>query len=129
MSSYNQSQVIGYLGADPEDRSKEGGNTVVTFSVATTEKWKGKDGQVKESTDWHDIAVFGPLAETCAKYLKKGSQVLVVGKLRYRRWEKDGQTHKSASIHGSRVNFLSSSPRAEEVPTDSTPAGEDDLPF
>ena len=130
MSSKNRIDIIGNLGADPENRTKGEGNTVVTFSVATTEKWTGKDGQKHEATDWHDVAVFGKLGEICLKYLKKGSRVSVEGKLRYRNWVKDDQNHKSASIHAHEVLFLNTAPRAEEIPAgDNQPAAEDDLPF
>lgn len=130
MSSVNQIQILGNLGGDPVVRSKDGGNSVVTFSVATSEKWKDREGKVRESTDWHDVAVFGSLADICNKYLKKGSRVFVAGKLRYRTWEKDGQNHKGANVHAARVTFLDSAPHGGEVGVEAGAPGEgEDLPF
>lgn len=129
MNSFNQVQLIGNLGKDPETRTKEADRPVVVFSVATSERWTDRGGAKQEVTDWHNVVVFGKLAEVCAKHLKKGAHVQVVGKLRVRKYEKDGENRTSTSIHASQINFLSPLPRAEDVPNDATPAAEDDLPF
>jgi single-strand DNA-binding protein len=79
--------LIGNLGSDPEVRYTGDGTPVASFSVATTEKWKGKDGQMKESTEWHKVNAWRRLAEICGEYLKKGSKVYIEGKIQTRKWQ------------------------------------------
>ena len=79
MAGVNKVILVGNLGQDPEIKNLQGGNCVANFSLATTEKWTGKDGK-QEKTEWHKIVAWGKLAEICGKYLKKGSQVYVEGK-------------------------------------------------
>lgn len=88
----NKAMVIGNLGNDPEIRYTQSGTPVATFSVATTEKWKDKDGQQQEHTDWHRIVAWQKLAEICKEYLKKGSKVYIEGKMQTRKWEENGTT-------------------------------------
>lgn len=83
----NKVQLIGRLGKDPECRVFDSGDMVANFSVATSERWKDKSGQKQERTEWHNISVFGKLAEVCEKYLKKGSQVYIEGRLQTRKWQ------------------------------------------
>ena len=87
--SLNRVQLIGNLTRDPEVRNTMSGGTVVNFSVATSRRWTGKDGQPQEQTEFHNIVVFGKLADICAQYLKKGSKVYVDGRLQTRSWEGD----------------------------------------
>lgn len=89
MSYYNKVILIGNLGKDPEIRSFQNGGKVANFSMATTEAWKDKDtGERKERTEWHSIAILNEsLARVAEQYLKKGSKVLVEGKLRTRKWQ------------------------------------------
>jgi len=104
MASMNKVFLIGNLGKDPETR-QAGGNTVCNFSVATSEKWT-KDGQTNERTEWHRIQAWGKLAEVCAQYLKKGSQVCVEGKIQTREYEKDGEKRYATEIVAANVTFL-----------------------
>lgn len=83
----NRAELIGRLGKDPEIKTVNSGDTVCRLSVATSEKWTDKDGQKQEKTQWHNVVVWGKLAEVCGKYLKKGSQVFLAGKLETRSWE------------------------------------------
>lgn len=84
----NQAQLIGNLGRDPEVRTMNNGDKVCNFSIATTESWRDKSsGERKERTEWHNIVIFGPLAEVAEKYLQKGSKVYVQGKLATRKWQ------------------------------------------
>jgi single-strand DNA-binding protein len=80
--------LIGRLGKDPEVRYMPNGDAVANFSIATTEKWKDKQsGQMQEKTEWHNLTVFGKLAEVCGKYLKKGGLAYFEGKIQTRKWQ------------------------------------------
>ncbi len=103
--SVNRVILVGNLGADPESRVV-GERTVCNLSVATSETFKDKSGVRQERTEWHRISVWGPLAETCAKYLTKGRSVYIEGKLQTRKYEKDGQTRYSTDIVADTVTFL-----------------------
>ena len=83
----NRVFLIGNLGADPELRYTQNGKAVASFSLATTERRKGQDGQVQELTEWHRIVAWGKLAEICGEHLGKGSKVYVDGKLQTRKWK------------------------------------------
>lgn len=83
----NKAIIIGNLGADPEIKFTQSGTQVATFSVATTERWKGADGQMQESTEWHRIVAWKRLAEICGEYLHKGSKVYIEGKIQTRKWQ------------------------------------------
>jgi single-strand DNA-binding protein len=83
----NKVIIIGNLGKDVEMRTMPNGNAVADFSVATTETWKDKtSGQKQEKTEWHNIVVFGKLAEICGQFLTRGSKVYIEGSLRTRDW-------------------------------------------
>jgi len=77
----NKVMLIGNLGKDPEIRATQSGTSVVTFNLATTERWKDKDGQMQETTEWHRIGAWQKLADICGQYLHKGSKVYIEGKL------------------------------------------------
>ena len=83
----NKATLIGNLGADPEIRYTQEGTPVANFTVATTERWKGKDGQQQEQTEWHRIIAWRRLAEICGEYLHKGSKVYIEGKIQTRKWQ------------------------------------------
>lgn len=135
----NQAQIIGHLGRDPELRYLPSGEAVANFAIATTEKWKDKQsGEIKEHTEWHSISVFGRLAEIVEKYLHKGSLVFVSGKLKTRKYQKDGQDHYATSIQCQELKMLGGKPSDKERPEPSqkpqSKGGgfddmEDDIPF
>jgi single-strand DNA-binding protein len=109
MASVNKVILIGNLGRDPETRYLPDGRAVTNISIATTDTWKDKaSGEKKEATEWHRIAFFGRLAEIAGEYLKKGSQVYIEGKLRTRKYEKDGQDHYSTEIIADEMRMLGS---------------------
>jgi single-strand DNA-binding protein len=88
MSSLNKVTLIGRLGKDPEVRNFQNGNKVVNFSLATSERWKDSDGNQKERTEWHNVAIFNEkLGEIAERYLRKGSQVYLEGQLQTRKWQ------------------------------------------
>jgi single-strand DNA-binding protein len=103
----NRCTILGYLGQDPELRTTQNGTSVVSMSVATTDKWKDKaTGEMQENTEWHRIVCWGKQGETCNQYLTKGSQVYLEGRLQTRQWEdKDGVTRYTTEIVASRVLF------------------------
>jgi single-strand DNA-binding protein len=88
MSSVNKVTLIGNLGQDPEIRTANNGNKIVTLSVATSESWKGQDGNKQERTEWHRVVIFNDgLAKVAERYLRKGSKVYLEGKLQTRKWQ------------------------------------------
>ncbi|MFC1731262.1 single-stranded DNA-binding protein [candidate division KSB1 bacterium] len=101
----NKAFVYGNLTRDPELRSLPSGVQVTSFSVATNRVWKDKDGAKQESAEFHNIVVFGRQAETSAQYLKKGSSVLIEGRLQTRSWEADGVKKYRTEIVADRVQF------------------------
>ena len=107
MSGINKVIIVGRLGQDPEMKAVGQGSTVTRLNVATSETWVDKNGQKQERTEWHRITVWGKLAELCGKYLAKGRQVYVEGKLQTRSWEDNGQKKYATEIVASTVQFLS----------------------
>lgn len=87
MGSLNKVLLIGNLGKDPEVKSMTSGHKVANFSIATSESWKDKEGNRTEKTEWHNIVMWRGLAEIAEKYLRKGSQVMIEGKLQTRSWD------------------------------------------
>ncbi len=107
MAGINKVILVGNLGSDPELRNTPSGTSVCEFSVATNETWKGKDGQTQDRTEWHRIIVWGRLGENCAKFLSKGRQVYVEGRLQTRSWEdKDGNKRYTTEIVARDIQFL-----------------------
>lgn len=104
----NKVILIGNLGKDPEIRYTQSGTQVATFTVATTERWKGQDGQMQESTEWHQIVAWQRLAEICGEYLHKGSRVYIEGKLQTRKWQdKEGNDRYTTEIVAREMKMLS----------------------
>lgn len=109
MAGVNKVILIGHLGKDPEVRHLEGGNSVANFTLATNDYYKDKQGTRVERTEWHNIAAWRGLAELAEKYLRKGSQVYVEGKLRTRQYQdKDQQTRYITEIVADEISLLSS---------------------
>ncbi len=149
MASVNKVILVGNLGRDPELRYTPGGSAVANFTLATNEKWRDKDGNNQERTEWHRIVVWNRTAENCAQYLHKGSSVYLEGKLQTREWEdKDGHKRYTTEINALTVQFLggrggtsgggggddddddgggSSSSSSPESPNDAPPG--EDVPF
>jgi single-strand DNA-binding protein len=142
MSGVNKVIIVGRLGADPELKSVGNGQSVARLNVATSEMWTGKDGQKQERTEWHRIVVWGKQAENCAKFLAKGRQVYVEGRLQTRSWEDTatGQKKYATEIVANTVQFLgggaerSTSTSSSDNYTDFGPEpsfdqSTDDIPF
>lgn len=95
----NRVQLIGHLGADPEIKTLESNKKVARISLATNDEYTDKKGEKVKQTQWHQLVVWGKLAETCEKYLNKGKEIAVEGKLTYRTWDdKDGKNHNITEV-------------------------------
>ena len=104
----NKVIIVGNLGADPELRYTQSGTAVANLRLATNERWSDKDGNQQERTEWHRVVVWGRQAENCEKYLAKGRQVYVEGRLQTRDWEdRDGNKRYTTEIVAQNVQFLS----------------------
>ena len=108
MRGVNRATILGNTGKDAEVRYMPNGTAVANVSVATTESWKDKQtGEQKEQTEWHNIVMYGRLAEIAAEYLTKGSQVYFEGSIRTRKWEdKDGRTRYTTEIVANEMQLL-----------------------
>lgn len=129
MKGVNKAILVGHLGRDPETKYLPSGDPVTSFSIATSEQWKDKQGQKQERTEWHNCVVFGRLAEIAAEYLRKGSQVYVEGSLRTQSWEKDGKKHYKTEIVVKELQMLGG--KSEERTQSVRPANDfdDEVPF
>jgi single-strand DNA-binding protein len=129
MSGVNKVIVLGRLGADPEVKTVAGGQNVARLSVATSENWTDREGQKQERTEWHRVVVWGKLAELCGKYLSKGRQVYLEGRLQTRQWEdQQGQKRYSTEIVANTVQFLSGGqPQAERPQASNADFGAQDF--
>ena len=111
MAGVNKVILVGNLGKDPEVRHLESGNSVAHFTLATNEYYKDKQGNRVERTEWHNISAWRGLAELAEKYLKKGAQVYVEGKLRTRQYQdKDQQTRYITEIIADEISLLGGRP-------------------
>jgi single-strand DNA-binding protein len=109
MGSLNKAMIIGRLGADPEVRYTQSNTAVANMSVATSEKYKDRNGEMQESTEWHRVVAWGRLAEICQQYLTRGSLVYFEGPIQTRSWEdKDGNKQYSTEIKAMVMQMLDS---------------------
>jgi single-strand DNA-binding protein len=138
MSSVNKVILIGRLGKDPETRYLPSGDAVTSITIATTEKWKDKNGEMKEETEWHQVSLFTRLAEIAAKYLTKGSLVYIEGTIKTRKYtDKAGVEKYATGIKANTMNMLGSKetpqldPKARTSPQKPQNANFDDseIPF
>ncbi len=107
MAGVNKAIIVGNLGRDPEITYTQQGLAIVKLAVATSETWIDKTtNERQEKTEWHRITIFGKQAENCGKYLSKGRQVYVEGRIETSTYEKEGQTHYSTAIIANTVQFL-----------------------
>ena len=104
--SINKVILVGNVGKQPEVRRTEGGAVVANFTLATTEKYKDKAGNIQEQTEWHNIVCWRSLAERVEKYVAKGSQLYIEGKIRTKEWEKEGVKHYRTEILADNILML-----------------------
>lgn len=139
MASLNRALLIGNVGNDPEVRylNNEQGK-FTSFRLATTERYKDRNGEVKENTEWHQIVAWGKMADIVEKFVKKGSQLYVEGKITTRKWtDKDGNDRFTTEIRAEGIQILgkkeTTATRQEESPALKALKEEDnpeqDLPF
>lgn len=133
--SLNRVTLLGNVGKDPEIRTTQDGKKVANFSLATTERWKDKQGQRQEKTEWHRLVAFDPLATTVEAYVVKGGQLFVEGKLQTRKWTDAAGVEKySTEIVAQNLHLLSrqaeSKPQEMYDKEDDTPkVYDDEIPF
>jgi single-strand DNA-binding protein len=107
VGSVNKVILVGNLGKDPDVRSAQSGTSVVNFTLATNESWNNKEGQREERTEWHRVVVFGKLADICGKYLQKGKQVYIEGRLQTRSWDdREGNKRYTTEVVASNMVML-----------------------
>ena len=130
-ASLNSVLLIGHLGQDPKLSYTQSGQPVANLRMATSERFKDKDGQRAERTEWHSVVAWGKAAEFCGNYLAKGALVLVQGKLQTRKWQdKDGQDRYSTEVVAQSVQGLSKSEKGQgqgSKPAPPAPYPDDDL--
>lgn len=139
MAGVNKVILLGNLGKDPEVRHLENGRAVANFSMATSESYKNKEGERVTKTEWHNVVLWTPLAEIAEKYLHKGNQVFIEGKLTSRSYEdKEGNTRYITEVVGREMTLVGKPPSSEDSGAmTSEPAASaveepteiDDLPF
>ena len=149
MGSVNKAILVGNLGRDVELRYTPGGAAVANLSIATTRVWNDRSGQRQEETEWHRVVAWDKQAETANKYLRKGRQVYVEGRLQTRKWDdRDGNTRYTTEVRAERLVLLGrrdddggaerperpERPDAQSAPAMDGPApapelSEDDIPF
>jgi len=157
MKSVNKVILVGNLGKDPEVKYTPQGTPVAKITIATNERFKGKDGNWQDRTEWHNVVLWQRLAEIAGEYLKKGGKVYIEGRLQTRSWD-DKQTgqkkymteivandlvllggrgesgeyasgSRAASASAGGNNFDQSAPEAEHAPAGSGPITDEDIPF
>ena len=131
---FNQIQVIGNVGKDPQIRAMPSGDLVANFSVATSEKWRDKSGEIMTKTEWHNVTCFGKLAEIAEKYIKSGKMVFIQGSLVTQKYtDKNGVEKTSTHVKADTIRLLGGEKNDSNKPaqTNSKPAntgsGFDDL--
>jgi single-strand DNA-binding protein len=134
MAGVNKVILVGNLGADPEVRYTADGTAVCKFRIATTEKFKDRQGNMQERTEWHRVVAWRKLAEICGQYLSKGKQVYIEGKIRNDSWEQEGVKRYSYEIVADTMQMLGGpGNRVQEPESPFGPpeggAPEDDIPF
>ena len=134
MAGVNKVILVGNLGKDPEVKYLDNGVAVANFSLATTEKYKNKEGEKVSQTEWHNIVLWRGLAEVAEKYLKKGASVYIEGKIKTRKWEdKEGNTRYNTEILADNMTMLGGKKDSQEnqinPPQETASDKADDLPF
>ena len=127
MPALNRVQLIGRLGRDPESKFTPTGKKVAHFSVAISNRWKSREGEMRESTEWVNVEAWERLGETCQEYLKKGSLVYVDGRLKTDRYETENDVRYYTKVVAQTVQFLDGRSAADELEESPDPIGEEEL--
>lgn len=140
MSGVNKVIILGRIGQDPEVKTLNSGDKVANMSVATSESYTNKSGEKVETTEWHNIEIWGKLAGVVEQYLHKGDQVYIEGKIKTESWDKDGEKRYRTKIRGLSLQMIGSKQNQGQQSQNSTqqdashsnlgnPDETDDLPF
>lgn len=124
MPALNRVQLIGRLGKDPDGKFTPTGKQVTHFSLAVTNRWKTKDGETKEYTEWINVEAWGRLGEVCKEYLKKGSLVYLDGRLKTDRYEDNGDNKYFTKVVVLQMQMLDRKPAEDHMVTIEDEAGE-----
>ncbi|MCQ3936990.1 MAG: single-stranded DNA-binding protein [Chloroflexi bacterium] len=127
MPTLNRVQLIGRLGKDPESKYTPTGKKVCHFSLAVSNRWKDKNGETKEITEWVNIEAWGRLGEVCQEYLKKGSLIFVEGRLKTDKYEANGETKYFTKVVAQTLQFLDKKEKEEPVMAVEEDPGEYDV--
>ena len=117
----NKVILVGNVGRDPETRHLDKDVAVSNFSLATTENYTAKTGEKVSNTEWHNIVAWRGLAEVVEKYVKKGSQVYIEGRIKTRNYEKDGVKHYVTEIYADEMQLLGKREGQAEMPGQTAP--------
>ena len=129
MPALNRVQVIGRLRKDPECKHTPTGKKVAHFSVAVSNRWKTREGETKEYTEWINVEAWGRLGEVSQEYLKKGSLVYVEGRLKTDKYEDKGETKYFTKVVAQMVQFLSDNRTDDSMVEQPSLAGEEEIEF
>lgn len=123
MAYLNSVNLIGAVGNDPEVRTLQGGAKVASFRLATTERYKDRDGNKNEQTEWHNITVWNGKADFVEKYVKKGNNLFISGKLATRQWtDQSGNKRYTTEVVAENIQML------DRKPKENKPVIDEDLP-
>jgi single-strand DNA-binding protein len=129
MPALNRVQLIGRLGKDPESKHTPTGKKVAHFSVAVSNRWKTREGETKEYTEWINVEAWGRLGEVSQEYLKKGSLVYVEGRLKTDKYEDKGETKYFTKVVAQMIQFLSDTRTDESLVEQASLSGEEEIEF
>lgn len=127
--SINSVALLGNVGRDPETKTLPSGTVASTFSLATSERYKDKDGEWQDVSEWHNIVSYGKVAEVIRDYVSKGSKLYIQGKLTTRSWEKDGQKHYRTEVVVSEIVLLDGKGEKKQTQAPQETVSDDDIPW
>lgn len=125
----NKVILLGNVGAEPEVRALDGGKKVARIRVATTERYTDQQGKKQELTEWHSVTLWSGLADVVDKYVHKGSQVYLEGKIRTREYEHNGEKRYATEIIANEMKLLGRPKDANEAPQAPVPPYSEELPY
>jgi len=127
--SINSVALLGNVGRNPETKTLPSGTVASTFSLATTERYKDKDGEWQDVSEWHNIVSYGKVAEVIRDYVSKGSKLYLQGRLTTRSWEKDGQKHYRTEVVVNEIVLLDGKGEKKQTQAPQETVSDDDIPW
>lgn len=125
----NKVLLLGNVGKDPEIKTTPSGQQVASFSLATSRRWKDRDGNKQEKTEWHNVVVWGKQAEVVAQYVTKGKTLFVEGRIETRSWEKDGAKQYRTEIICENFQMVGGRAEGAAKPAGETAFDDESIPF